>query len=157
MVDDIFAEGYIARLPLLRAVSAEEREESPDGGIGRRAGFRYLWPQGRGSSSLLLGTKPVPGHHLGALSVVSTQFMPGGTIHLHKHDLPDGLALGSVVAVDTETGIIKVERVVAVHDCGRPINPLDPVDAQIELGEVTISNGLPSNVTYTTNAGKQIK
>jgi ribonuclease D len=35
--------------------------------------------------------------------VVSTQFMPGGTIHLHKHDLPDGLALGSVVAVDTET------------------------------------------------------
>ena len=35
--------------------------------------------------------------------MVSTQFMPGGTIHLHKHDLPDGLALGSVVAVDTET------------------------------------------------------
>jgi iron complex outermembrane receptor protein len=33
----------------------------------------------------------------------------------------------------------------------------DPyTDAQIELGEVTISNGLPSNVTYTTNAGKQI-
>ena len=28
----------------------------PGGGIGRRAGFRYLWPQGRGSSSLLLGT-----------------------------------------------------------------------------------------------------
>ena len=25
----------------------------PGGGIGRRAGFRYLWPQGRGSSSLL--------------------------------------------------------------------------------------------------------
>ena len=35
--------------------------------------------------------------------MVSTQLMPGGTIHLHKHDLPDGLALGSVVAVDTET------------------------------------------------------
>jgi ribonuclease D len=35
--------------------------------------------------------------------VVSTQFMPGGTIHLHKHDLSDGLALGRVVAVDTET------------------------------------------------------
>lgn len=28
------------------------------------------------------------------------------------------------VAVDTETGIIKVEKVVAVHDCGRCINPL---------------------------------
>ena len=35
--------------------------------------------------------------------MVSTQFMPGGTIHLHKHDLPDGLVLGHVVAVDTET------------------------------------------------------
>jgi ribonuclease D len=33
----------------------------------------------------------------------STQFMPGGTIHLHKHDLPEGLTLGPVVAVDTET------------------------------------------------------
>lgn len=29
--------------------------------------------------------------------------MPNGTIHLHRHDLPDGLSLGPVVAVDTET------------------------------------------------------
>jgi xanthine dehydrogenase YagR molybdenum-binding subunit len=28
------------------------------------------------------------------------------------------------VAVDTETGIVRVERVVAAQDCGRPINPL---------------------------------
>jgi ribonuclease D len=35
--------------------------------------------------------------------VASTQFMPGGTIHLHRHDLPDDLSLGPVVAVDTET------------------------------------------------------
>jgi ribonuclease D len=33
----------------------------------------------------------------------STQFMPGAAIHLHRHDLPDGLALGPVLAVDTET------------------------------------------------------
>lgn len=32
-----------------------------------------------------------------------TQFMQGGTVHLHRHDLPDGLDLGPVVAVDTET------------------------------------------------------
>jgi ribonuclease D len=32
-----------------------------------------------------------------------TQFMPNGTIHLHRNDLPDDLKLGSVVAVDTET------------------------------------------------------
>jgi len=30
------------------------------------------------------------------------QFTPNATIHLHKHDLPDGLSLGPVVAVDTE-------------------------------------------------------
>jgi ribonuclease D len=29
--------------------------------------------------------------------------MPNGTVHLHRHDLPDGLTLGPVVAVDTET------------------------------------------------------
>ena len=32
-----------------------------------------------------------------------TQFQQGGVIHLHRHDLPDGLTLGPVVAVDTET------------------------------------------------------
>ena len=32
-----------------------------------------------------------------------TQFMAGATIHLHRHDLPPGLSLGNVVAVDTET------------------------------------------------------
>jgi ribonuclease D len=34
---------------------------------------------------------------------MATLFVSGGTIHLHRHDLPDGLALGPVVAVDTET------------------------------------------------------
>jgi ribonuclease D len=33
----------------------------------------------------------------------TTQFMPNGTIHLHRHDLPEGLSLGPLVAVDTET------------------------------------------------------
>jgi ribonuclease D len=38
---------------------------------------------------------------LGAVSI--TQFTPSGaTIHLHRGDLPDGLDLGAVVAVDTE-------------------------------------------------------
>ncbi len=32
-----------------------------------------------------------------------TQFQQNGTIHLHKHDLPERLSLGPVVAVDTET------------------------------------------------------
>jgi ribonuclease D len=37
------------------------------------------------------------------ISGTVTQFMPDATIHLHRHDLPDGLSLGPVVAVDTET------------------------------------------------------
>ena len=32
-----------------------------------------------------------------------TQFTKDATIHLHRHDLPDGLSLGPSVAVDTET------------------------------------------------------
>ena len=37
------------------------------------------------------------------------------------------------VAVDTETGIVRVERVVAVQDCGRPMNPL-LVESQVQGG-----------------------
>ena len=33
----------------------------------------------------------------------TTQFMANATIHLHRHDLPDGFSLGPMVAVDTET------------------------------------------------------
>jgi ribonuclease D len=32
----------------------------------------------------------------------ATLFMANAAIHLHKHDLPEGLALGPVIAVDTE-------------------------------------------------------
>jgi xanthine dehydrogenase YagR molybdenum-binding subunit len=39
------------------------------------------------------------------------------------------------VSVDTETGIVKVERVLAVHDCGRPINP-QLVESQIYGGVI---------------------
>ncbi|HMK87915.1 MAG TPA: xanthine dehydrogenase family protein molybdopterin-binding subunit [Steroidobacteraceae bacterium] len=37
------------------------------------------------------------------------------------------------VAVDTETGIVRVERVVAVQDCGRPINPRQ-IESQVQGG-----------------------
>jgi xanthine dehydrogenase YagR molybdenum-binding subunit len=39
----------------------------------------------------------------------------------------------AAVAVDTETGVVQVERVVAVHDCGRPLNPL-ALESQINGG-----------------------
>ncbi len=39
----------------------------------------------------------------------------------------------AAVAVDTETGAIRVERVVAVHDCGRPMNPR-LIESQVQGG-----------------------
>ncbi len=39
-----------------------------------------------------------------------TQFLPRATLHLHRDDLPDGLALGPVVAVDTETMGLRPHR-----------------------------------------------
>jgi xanthine dehydrogenase YagR molybdenum-binding subunit len=47
------------------------------------------------------------------------------------------LFLGGVqfadVSVDTETGIVKVNHIVAVHDCGRPMNPLQ-LESQVNGG-----------------------
>ncbi|HEX8956459.1 MAG TPA: xanthine dehydrogenase family protein molybdopterin-binding subunit, partial [Burkholderiaceae bacterium] len=39
----------------------------------------------------------------------------------------------AAVAVDTETGVVRVERVVAVQDCGRPINPKQ-IESQVHGG-----------------------
>ena len=39
------------------------------------------------------------------------------------------------VAVDTETGIVRVERVVAAQDCGRPMNPL-LLESQVQGGVI---------------------
>lgn len=61
-----------------------------------------------------------------------------GELHISAH------AIGGVqfaeVCVDTETGVVKVERVVAVHDCGRPINP--------KLIESQIFGGVVQGVSY---------
>ncbi|VXC89123.1 hypothetical protein OCEANICA350_12190 [Oceanicaulis sp. 350] len=49
----------IGAMPVDSALSAPYHPRSftcPGGGIGRRAGFRCQFPQGSGSSSLLLGT-----------------------------------------------------------------------------------------------------
>ena len=39
----------------------------------------------------------------------------------------------AAVSVDTETGLVRVKRVVAVHDCGRPINPAQ-LESQVQGG-----------------------
>jgi xanthine dehydrogenase YagR molybdenum-binding subunit len=55
--------------------------------------------------------------------------MPGAAL---AHEDLGGVQFAGV-AVDTETGIVRVERVVAVQDCGRPINPLQ-VESQVHGG-----------------------
>jgi xanthine dehydrogenase YagR molybdenum-binding subunit len=60
------------------------------------------------------------------------------------------------VAVDTETGIIRVERVVAVHDCGRPLNPL-AVESQINGGVLQgISYALYEDRILDRNTGLMV-
>ncbi|CAN5420082.1 xanthine dehydrogenase family protein molybdopterin-binding subunit [soil metagenome] len=57
------------------------------------------------------------------------------------------------VSVDTRTGVIKVDRVVAVHDCGRPINPLG-LESQINGGVIQgISYALYENRILDRNTG----
>ncbi len=52
--------------------------------------------------------------------------------HLDGFDGYGGVQFAEV-AVDVETGTVRVERVVAVHDCGRAINPL-AVQSQVNGG-----------------------
>jgi xanthine dehydrogenase YagR molybdenum-binding subunit len=61
-------------------------------------------------------------------------------------------ALGGVqfaaVAVDVETGVVKVERVVAVHDCGRPVNPL-AIESQV-------NGGVLQGISYALYENRQL-
>jgi len=52
------------------------------------------------------------------------------------------------VAVDTETGVVKVERVVGAHDCGRPINP--------KLAESQIYGGVIQGISYALYEERQL-
>ncbi len=69
----------------------------------------------------------------------------------------ESMFLGGVqfveVAVDTETGIVKVERVLAVHDCGRPMNMLQ-LESQVNGGILQgISYALYENRRLDRNTG----
>jgi xanthine dehydrogenase YagR molybdenum-binding subunit len=55
-----------------------------------------------------------------------------------KHGI-GGVQFADVV-VDIETGVVKVQRLVAVHDCGRPINP--------KLTESQIYGGIIQGISY---------
>jgi xanthine dehydrogenase YagR molybdenum-binding subunit len=57
------------------------------------------------------------------------------------------------VSVDTETGVVSVEKVWAVHDCGRPMNPL-LLQSQINGGVIQgLSYALYENRVLDRNSG----
>ncbi len=60
------------------------------------------------------------------------------------------------LTVDTETGFIKVDKVVAAHSCGRPLNPLH-VDSQINGGIIQgISYALYEDRIMDKNTGHMV-
>src|SRR5919106_102294 len=62
----------------------------------------------------------------------------GWGLQISRHGI-GGVQFAEVL-VDTETGVVKVERVVAAHDCGRPINP--------KLAESQVLGGVIQGVSY---------
>jgi xanthine dehydrogenase YagR molybdenum-binding subunit len=69
-----------------------------------------------------------------------------GDLHISRHGI--GGVQFAEVAVDTETGVVKVERIVAVHDCGRPINP--------KLIESQIYGGVIQGVSFALYEERQL-
>jgi len=60
------------------------------------------------------------------------------------------------VAVDTETGIVRMERVVAVQDCGRPINPRQ-IESQVHGGILMgLSYALFEERVIDQNSGRMV-
>ena len=60
------------------------------------------------------------------------------------------------VMVDIETGILRVERIVAVHDCGRPMNPRQ-IESQIHGGIIMgISYALLEERILDRNTGHMV-
>jgi xanthine dehydrogenase YagR molybdenum-binding subunit len=58
------------------------------------------------------------------------------------------------VAVDTETGIVRVERVVAAQDCGRPMNPAQ-IESQVQGGVIMgVSYALYENRIIDRHTGR---
>ena len=72
-----------------------------------------------------------------AAAAMRTETVSARAMRSPEYGKRDQMFLGGVqfaaVTVDTETGIIRVERMVAVHDCGRPMNILG-LESQVNGG-----------------------
>jgi xanthine dehydrogenase YagR molybdenum-binding subunit len=94
---------------------------------------------------------PLP-EQIAERAVRTPNYASGGTDRPRRPDLYGGVQFAEVT-VDTETGVVRVARVVAVHDCGRPINPLGVV-SQVNGGILQgISYALFENRILDRNTG----
>jgi xanthine dehydrogenase YagR molybdenum-binding subunit len=81
-------------------------------------------------------------------------FGVSGPMSIAREDL--GGVQFAEVAVDTETGVVRVERVMAVHDCGRPMNP-QQIESQIHGGIIMgISFALYEERILDQNTGRMV-
>src|SRR6185503_15275375 len=116
--------------------------------LAERLGIRPDQVKVRTGDTDLAGHGPFSGGSMTLASVAPAVRSAGGTLRRPIHDVteklgnawvtgsgsrapnPDGMAVNTFgcqiaqVAVDTLTGLITVERVVAVHDIGRVVNPM---------------------------------
>jgi xanthine dehydrogenase YagR molybdenum-binding subunit len=95
-----------------------------------------------------------------AAGAMRTETVSATAMRSPEYGKRDMAFLGGVqfaeVAVDTETGIICVERVVAVHDCGRPMNILG-LESQVNGGILqAISYALYEDRRLDRNTGHMV-
>jgi CO/xanthine dehydrogenase Mo-binding subunit len=91
-----------------------------------------------------------------------TAKIPGGQFTVYSERGPDYIQMRrwkiagvqfAEVEVDTETGVVQVKRIVAVHDCGKPVNRLT-IENQIQGGIIQgISYALFENRILDRNTG----
>jgi xanthine dehydrogenase YagR molybdenum-binding subunit len=94
-----------------------------------------------------------------------TAKIPGGQFTVYSERGPDYFPMRrwkiagvqfAEVEVDTETGVVQVKRVVAVHDCGKPMNRL-AIDNQIKGGIIQgISYALFEDRMLDRNTGLMV-
>jgi xanthine dehydrogenase YagR molybdenum-binding subunit len=96
--------------------------------------------------------RKLPTEQIAERAVRTPNYASGGTDRPRRPDLYGGVQFAEVT-VDVETGVVRVARVVAVHDCGRPINPLGVV-SQVNGGILQgISYALFENRILDRNTG----
>ncbi len=138
---------YKAKLRFVAAVA--ESLGVPAAGVDLREGKIHLRSSPERTLSFRQAAGRLPTEAITATAMRSPEYGERGM------DFLGGVQFAQV-AVDTETGVIRVERVVAVHDCGRPLNPL-AIESQVNGGILQgISYALYENRRLDRSTGRMV-